>query len=280
MTSKAAPWMKFYPQDWRADEKLRMCSLAARGLWLEMLALMHRSDRYGSLIINGVAPSDEQLAFQVGAPTQHVSDMLAELERAGVFSRAAGGTIYSRRMKRDEKKAKNARENGKSGGNPKLIGSGGKQRQNPPSDKGSDNQQDNGGLKAQKPEARSQKEYITSKPKTIPPRAKEIPPPGITDAETALNYVCREADWWPTDNQRHASLGTIREWLALGCSLELILAGVALARARQPAAKTGNLKRFDSTIRGMRRDEAGELPPTQTDVQALTGGVTNRMRAN
>jgi hypothetical protein len=66
--SAAQPWMKFYPQDWRADEKLRLCSLAARGLWMEMLALMHRSERYGQLLINGHVPTDAQLAVQVGAP--------------------------------------------------------------------------------------------------------------------------------------------------------------------------------------------------------------------
>jgi len=141
--------MKFYPQDWRADEKLRLCSLSARGLWIEMLALMHRSERYGQLLISGHVPTDAQLAVQVGAPSQEVSAMLSELESAGVFSRAASGAIYSRRMTRDEKKARIARKNGKNGGNPKLR----KQTENPSSDKGLDK----GGVKPQRPEARGQR---------------------------------------------------------------------------------------------------------------------------
>lgn len=37
------PWLKFYPTDWRSDPALKMCSLAARGLWIEMIALMHEA---------------------------------------------------------------------------------------------------------------------------------------------------------------------------------------------------------------------------------------------
>ena len=144
----ATPWMKFYPQDWRSDEKLRLCSLAARGLWIEMLAIMHRSERYGQLMIGGKAPTEAQLAVQVGTSPQEVQALLSELESAEVFSRTGSGVIYSRRMTRDYKKAQNARKNGKKGGNPKLSNNTG----NP----GWDNPEDKGGDKPQKPEARTQ----------------------------------------------------------------------------------------------------------------------------
>jgi len=48
------PWMKFYPADWRSDPMLRLCSLAARGLWAEMICLMHEAEPYGSLLVNGI----------------------------------------------------------------------------------------------------------------------------------------------------------------------------------------------------------------------------------
>lgn len=161
MSAAAKPWMKFYPQDWRADEKLRLCSLAARGLWVEMLALMHRSERYGQLLIGGRVPTDAQLAVQVGAPSPEVTELLGELEAAGVFSRAASGAIYSRRMTRDHKKAQTARKNGKNGGNPSLS----KQTGNTASVKG----EDKGGDKPQIPEARDQKSSDTNVSGQIPP---------------------------------------------------------------------------------------------------------------
>jgi hypothetical protein len=141
--SAAQPWMKFYPRDWRADEKLRVCSLASRGLWIEMLALMHGSERYGHLLINGKAPTDAQLAVLAGAPAAEIAALLGELESAGVFSRSATGAIYSRRMTDDERKARTARKNGKHGGNPRLC----KETGNRASDNPSDNQQVKGGVK-------------------------------------------------------------------------------------------------------------------------------------
>ena len=40
------PWMKFYPRDWRGDQALRAVSIAARGLWLECLCIMHEARPY------------------------------------------------------------------------------------------------------------------------------------------------------------------------------------------------------------------------------------------
>jgi len=116
----STPWMKWYPSDWRADPKLRMCSLAARGLWADMLALMHEAEPYGHLLVGDRAPSDKQIAALVGASPKEVSGAVMELEEAGVFSRTEEGVIYSRRMVRDKEKAERDRENGKGGGNPKL----------------------------------------------------------------------------------------------------------------------------------------------------------------
>jgi hypothetical protein len=137
--ARKLPWMKFYPADWRADPALRMCSLAARGLWMEMLSIMHEADPRGSLLINGNTIGDKQLASLCGASVREIIALLAELEMAGVFSRAADGTIFSRRMKRDEEKAAQDKANGKTGGNPRLIAG-----VNPPD-------------KAQSPDSRSQK---------------------------------------------------------------------------------------------------------------------------
>jgi hypothetical protein len=60
MAARERPWMKFYPADWRADPMLRVCSIGARGLWIELLALMHESERYGHLLVNGKQPTDHR----------------------------------------------------------------------------------------------------------------------------------------------------------------------------------------------------------------------------
>lgn len=154
----ANPWMKFHPQDWRADERLRMCSLSARGLWLEMMCIMHRSEKYGFLLIAGKAPTDTQLAFQVGTTPEQVSQLLAELAAAEVYSATSSGVIYSRRMVRDEKKSKINAKNGKKGGDASL----GKQRDNEQSLKR--NSSDPLSLRSQKPDSVTK---VTGVPPTL-----------------------------------------------------------------------------------------------------------------
>ena len=116
------PWLKWYPSDWRADQALRICSLAARGLWIEMLCIMHESSRPGLLLINDNPVTETHLGLMTGASPDQVGELIAELESAGVFSRNREGVIYSRRMTRDHKKEAAARREGSKGGNPKLKG--------------------------------------------------------------------------------------------------------------------------------------------------------------
>lgn len=138
------PWMKFYPTDWRADPRLRMCSLAARGLWIDLISYMHEGRPYGHLTIDGTQPDMAGIASLVARPAAEVRKALAELEAKLVFSRNREGAIFSRRMVRDKLKADKDRENGKGGGNPGLNKS--------------DNRWVNPPDKAQKLEARTQRE--------------------------------------------------------------------------------------------------------------------------
>lgn len=43
------PAFQFYPADWLANAKLRRCSEAARGAWIDVLCLLHGADEYGIL---------------------------------------------------------------------------------------------------------------------------------------------------------------------------------------------------------------------------------------
>lgn len=101
----------FYPGDWMKDPELRSVSSGARGLWIDMLSLMHESARRGYLQFNnGKAVTAESLARMTGNSTDDVSRWLQELEYSGVLSRTDDGTIYSRRQVRDEKERSQARE--------------------------------------------------------------------------------------------------------------------------------------------------------------------------
>lgn len=96
------PSFQFYPADWRRDAALQSCSVAARGLWIELMCVMHDCDPYGVLAVNGRPMSTAQLARLVGEQEKAVVRMLAELEDAGVCSRDEQGRLFSRRMMKDE----------------------------------------------------------------------------------------------------------------------------------------------------------------------------------
>ena len=85
-----------------------------------MLCIMHEANPRGSLLINGTPIAEKRLASLCGASPRYIVGLLAELEAAGVFSRSGDGTIFSRRMKRDDEKAEQDKANGKTGGNPRL----------------------------------------------------------------------------------------------------------------------------------------------------------------
>jgi hypothetical protein len=105
------PAFQFYPGDWLHDAHLRLCSLESRGLWIDMLALMHQAAPYGHLVFNGKAATPLTLSRVVGGTPKDVARLVRELEEAGVFSRDTNGIIYSRRMVKDET-VRNARAAG------------------------------------------------------------------------------------------------------------------------------------------------------------------------
>lgn len=110
----ATIWSKFFWSDWQADPALRACSLAARGLWMEMLCIA--AGGRGYLVRDGEPLPAQTLANIVGQPLAMVETLIAELEENCVFSRDRRGRIYSRRMVREAKHIESARKAGKKGG--------------------------------------------------------------------------------------------------------------------------------------------------------------------
>lgn len=117
------PSFQFYPGDWMKDPALRGVSIAARGLWIDMLCLMHENDRRGYMQHpNGKPVTAEQLARMTGCSTDEATRMLAELIESGVCSCTEHGVIYSRRIVRDENKRRLCSEAGKKGGGNPTFG--------------------------------------------------------------------------------------------------------------------------------------------------------------
>jgi DNA-binding Lrp family transcriptional regulator len=115
------PAFQFYPGDWMKDPALRACSLPARGLWVDMICLMVESPKRGFLVLsNGASITNKQLARMTGCTEPACGTLVTELEGNGVFSRDEQGTIYSRRIVRDEEIRSKRAEGGKLGGNPAL----------------------------------------------------------------------------------------------------------------------------------------------------------------
>lgn len=229
--SRAQPWMKFYPADWRADPALRMCSLAARGLWVEMLSIMHEAEPYGYLLVNGRPVTDAQLAVLAAAPSDQVPSLLDELETAGVFSRTRKGVIFSRRMVRDEKKSEEGRKSvekrWKKAISSEVEASENKEEFPPP------NREPNRNPITKKPEARSQI------PEDIPPtsslRSDVAPPPdqsGIGADEAQLSDLPLAVPAEAPDVARQA----FDAWNDLARDIGLPIAQVFTAR-RQSALK-------------------------------------------
>jgi hypothetical protein len=106
------PAFQFYPGDWLRDAALRSCSIPARGVWIDMLCIMHDGNPYGHLRVNEKDVQLEVLAKMIGIEKKALRKCVKELENHGVFSRNDLGTIYCRRMVRDE----SVREKRASGG--------------------------------------------------------------------------------------------------------------------------------------------------------------------
>lgn len=96
------PAFQWYPGDWRRDTALQSCSIEARGLWLEMLNLMHDGEPYGHLTAGGVPITSDMLGTLTGVPVARARRLVKELESRRIFSRTDADVIYSRRMVRDE----------------------------------------------------------------------------------------------------------------------------------------------------------------------------------
>lgn len=110
------PFIKFYPSDWLGSTKLRGVSLAAKGVWIDLLAIMWECTPRGTLTVNGRALTVQEAAARVHGPTKAVAKAIDELLAQGVAERRPDGTIFSARMVKDAQIHEVRAEAGSKGG--------------------------------------------------------------------------------------------------------------------------------------------------------------------
>lgn len=103
------PSVRFFFNDWERDQCLRLCSLAAQGLWMRLLCIAARHKPMGYVAINGRALTAREIGRLVGLSEVEVTPLLDELKENGVYSVDRHKRIYNRRMV----KATKSHENGK-----------------------------------------------------------------------------------------------------------------------------------------------------------------------
>lgn len=116
-----APAFQFYPEDWLSSVKLQLCSVTAKGLMIDLMCLMHMSDKYGFLLINGVQIDDKSLAKVLRMNTKPLTKALQQLVKNGVLKKDDSGVLYCKRMVEDDRLREIRKASGKLGGNPNLV---------------------------------------------------------------------------------------------------------------------------------------------------------------
>jgi len=94
--------LRFSVDAWMGDRGLRACSAAARGIWIDLLCIMHRAAPYGTLRTPlGNAYELPMLARVLEVRVSELKPLMKELENSGVFALDDEGVPYSRRMRRE-----------------------------------------------------------------------------------------------------------------------------------------------------------------------------------
>lgn len=94
-----APSFQFYPGDWMKDPSLSMCAPSTRGIWADLLCVIHELNQGGNAV-----GSAEQLARACRCTSAEFVAAVDELSATGtadISQRNGRYHIHSRRMERD-----------------------------------------------------------------------------------------------------------------------------------------------------------------------------------
>lgn len=139
MALRDLPYLPLYVQDFLCDEKLANCSAAATGVYIRLMCILHKSEKYGvfALTDRDIAKANKKakrkqtenqnesklfyFAFKLQKlmpyPADEISESLAELEEEGVIT-ITDTEITQKRMAKDGELSAKRSVAGRSGGRP------------------------------------------------------------------------------------------------------------------------------------------------------------------
>lgn len=230
------PAFQFYPSDWRKDAALQSCSLAAQGLWINLMCIAHECEPYGHLLVNGKPMSSAQIGRLVGLSAKEADKLMAELADAGVSSTDAQGAIFSRRMVKDEmlrearadigrangakgaEHGKKGAEHGAKGGRPPKQKAGEEPHQEPPQEP----------RQNPLPSSSSSSSSPPSSEKEPPSPAGEAPPVAAKPRSIARPDGVAEQVWSDWLQLRKAKKAPVTQTVVDGAAREAQKAGMPL----------------------------------------------------
>jgi hypothetical protein len=116
------PWMQFHTRDWLDNKELRRCSLAARAILTDLMALAHEGFPYGFLADKIGPLTVEYMASRCFVAVADFASAVEELKSHGRVSvDDDSGALYIERMVQDEASRAKRAEAGSKGGNPRLL---------------------------------------------------------------------------------------------------------------------------------------------------------------
>ena len=219
------PSFQFYPGDWLTDLALRRCSAAARGVWMDVLCVLHNSDdQYGIL-----RWPLKEIANTIGASMAHINELIDKnvlkgsdkaittpliyIPRHGrkdgepvtLIDTQAGPLWYSKRLVKDEYirtiRGINTRFDADDGGTPKRPP---KSAPKPPFGDGTSSSSSS---------SSSSSNQIPSEANASGGKPPDDPPPKLTDpTEIIFGYgVPMLTSAGATDKQARSFLGMLRK---------------------------------------------------------------------
>jgi len=163
------PAFQFYPADWRTHPGIQALSFEDRGVWFEILCILHESPRRGVLLLpNGARMSDEALSRIIGLPLRKLVKALDRIAAVGVSDKdPETGALMNRRMVKDEHLRQVRAHVGRLGGNPNLL------NQNPNQNPSKPQEHLNQAAKQNPtPSSSSSSSYKKELPSVVPKKAK------------------------------------------------------------------------------------------------------------